>query len=324
MKDIAPLHANSLLHQRKSYSASASDVNNSLSTAAIHHLKNLPPKASSVSKWPMASTRWLRSKVCILTIKVSALCSHSSGYEEGKPYKLEPAKARPYYIDQYATLVAGEWTRTFPLTHCSNSRFANQEVEEWKRASQDAGKRLPTSTWAQKKCEDLHSLINFHFESGDITKKLAKQNKYQHLLIAELQAKQAPKTDVRAEQQRRMAEASRKKKIEAEEAMRAANVAKKARQRAALKELEAMKVAERKKAEAAQSLQVPRSELDDLFEGGSDLSRTATPQPGDRKADAGKEKKAVRETIKGIPTFTRKKMDDEIIGAIDLGIDIEI
>ena len=237
---------------------------------------------------------------------------------------MEPANARPYYTDQYATLVAGSWARTFPLTHCSNSRFAAGEVEEWKRVSQDAGKRVPMSSWAVKKCEDLHSLINFNFGSGDITQKLATQNKHAHLLLAEMQAKNVPKVDLQAEQNRRVAEANRKKKIEADEAMRAANSAKKQRQRAAARrEADAIKLASLKNAQA-KNLLLSKSNMDDLFEGGSDLSRTGTPQPGDKNTDAEKGKSVKRETIKGIPTFTRKKMDDEIIGAIDLGIDFEI
>jgi RNA polymerase-associated protein RTF1 len=53
-------------------------------------------------------------------------------------------------------------------------------------------------------------------------------------------------------------------------------------------------------------------EVDDLFDG--DSSRASTPKPPEKK----------KTERKGLPTFRKPKMDDDIIASMDIGIDIEI
>lgn len=91
--------------------------------------------------------------------------------------------------------------------------------------------------------------------------------------------------------------------------------------------------AKKKKEEEAKRLAVPRSDLSDLFGEGSDISRAGTPLGGTpRRSRAStpmngvsmrKEKEAEK---KGGPigAIRKKVLDDEIIGGMDLGIDIEI
>jgi RNA polymerase-associated protein RTF1 len=160
-------------------------------------------------------------------------------------------------------------------------------------------------------------LVAFNLTGPTLNQKLAKQKRFQGELNKQAPPP-APNVDPKAEEKRLKAEANRKKYLEAQEAQKAARMQEKARQRAAA--LEAEKLRQEAK---AKMLKVPKSNLDELFEGGSDLSRVGTPQPGEKK-DGEKETKPVRETINGIPTFHRKKMDDEVIASIDLGIDIEI
>jgi hypothetical protein len=73
--------------------------------------------------------------------------------------------------------------------------------------------------------------------------------------------------------------------------------------------------------------------VDDLFEGGSDISRSGTPVNG-----AGTPKQAgtprsstpvnllrpVQKDKKGIPTIRKAALDDEVLARIDLGIEIDI
>jgi len=79
----------------------------------------------------------------------------------------------------------------------------------------------------------------------------------------------------------------------------------------------------------AKLLAVPRGDLSDLFGEGSDISRTGTPVGGTPKrsraatplnggAGVKKEKSGLLGTIK------KKNLDDDVIGSLDLGIDIEI
>lgn len=84
---------------------------------------------------------------------------------------------------------------------------------------------------------------------------------------------------------------------------------------------------ERHKAEVAakNSLKVPGAD-DDLFGDASDISRSGTPANGTPRkgiSRAGTPLNGVREK-KAFGQFSKKKMDDEVIAAMDLGIDIDI
>jgi RNA polymerase-associated protein RTF1 len=95
-------------------------------------------------------------------------------------------------------------------------------------------------------------------------------------------------------------------------------------------EAEAAKKAEEEEAKKRALLDVPKG--DDLFgDGSSDLSRAATPVGGDRtpmkRSRTGTPMNGVKKEKKPsgpIGAITKKAMDDEIIGSMDLGIDIEI
>lgn len=91
--------------------------------------------------------------------------------------------------------------------------------------------------------------------------------------------------------------------------------------------------AKKKKEEEAKRLAVPRNDFSELFGEGSDISRAGTPLGGTpRRSRAGTPMNGAavrneRETEnKGGPigTIRKKAMDDEIIGGMDLGIDVEI
>lgn len=71
---------------------------------------------------------------------------------------------------------------------------------------------------------------------------------------------------------------------------------------------------EAKKAAAEAALKKQNLEVDALFDGDAS-SRATTPKP---QAD---KKKSER---KGLPTFRKPKMDDDIIASMDIGVDIEI
>ena len=83
------------------------------------------------------------------------------------------------------------------------------------------------------------------------------------------------------------------------------------------KKKKAEEEAKKKAEEEKKLLKVPN--IDDLFDG-SDRSRSATPAAG----RAGTPKPGEKREKKGLPTFRKPKMEDEIIAAIDIGIDIEI
>lgn len=94
---------------------------------------------------------------------------------------------------------------------------------------------------------------------------------------------------------------------------------------------------ERLEAEAAaakDTLKVPGGDVDELF--GSDVSRSGTPGPGNvsgitsgvntpkRSGTPLGKKVFEKKEREGLPTFKKRDMDDEVIGSMDLGIDIDI
>jgi RNA polymerase-associated protein RTF1 len=72
---------------------------------------------------------------------------------------------------------------------------------------------------------------------------------------------------------------------------------------------------EAKKAQEVEALKKKNLEVDALFDGDVS-SRATTPKP-----QQGEKKKSER---KGLPTFRKPKMDDDIIASLDIGVDIEI
>jgi RNA polymerase-associated protein RTF1 len=149
----------------------------------------------------------------------------------------------------------------------------------------------------------------------EIDAKIKRQNRLAHLLQKNesIVTATAQMTETHGDKLAALNELNRKRN---REEVRAAQLAEERKRMAAFKAAIAKKKAE---AEAKNSLAVPKKEHDDLFSDMSDISRTGSPAPG-----AAPKPKTVRETKNGIPTFTRPKMDDEIIGALDLEIDLEV
>lgn len=71
---------------------------------------------------------------------------------------------------------------------------------------------------------------------------------------------------------------------------------------------------EAKKAEAEAALKKQTLEVDALFDGDGSSRATTPKPPGDKK----------KTERKGLPTFRKPKMDDDIIASMDIGVDIEI
>lgn len=225
---------------------------------------------------------------------------------------MDGTNGRQVMNDQYADVFTGDRQHPWPLTHCSNSPFTQAEYEEWKAQLRNAGKRIPTQQWADRKCDDLHTLVKTTLSNAEIDAKIKKQNKLAHLL-AQRQAEKPVQQNAHQLQQQRIADLNMRNKLDNKKQIRDALLAKRAKERAAGRAAMAARDEAERKA-AADAAAKAASKVDDLFEGGSDISRTGTPVNGEKKP-------APR---KGLPTFTRRKMDDEIISQMDFGIEIDI
>ncbi|EMC92495.1 hypothetical protein BAUCODRAFT_293733 [Baudoinia panamericana UAMH 10762] len=130
-------------------------------------------------------------------------------------------------------------------------------------------------------------------------------------------------------QQDRLAQINMKNRSKTTEEVRKALIEERrklqaAREKAAAeaKEAKAKKEAEEK---AKLLLAVPKGEMDDLF--GSDVSRAASPAPSRRSRTGTPVNGGVKREKSGgglLGAIRKKALDDEVIGSMDLGIDIEI
>lgn len=234
--------------------------------------------------------------------------------------------------------------------------FGQQEFNRYTIAVTNDSLRMPTKSQLQKSLQGIHGLLNRQWTDADIREKLAKQNKLAHMHKAPLavQSLDSPlngspigtpggkETLSQSDRLYQLNQQNRKKNLED---IRKAQIAEKKRDnenriKAAARRAEQARLeAEAAQAKAARdALQVPGSDADDLF--GSDISRGGTPQPGHISnitsgfntpkrvgTPLGRKllkKEGDKEEKKGLPTFKKRNIDDDLIGAMDLGIDIDI
>ncbi|KAI9694510.1 MAG: hypothetical protein M1822_000126 [Bathelium mastoideum] len=277
-----------------------------------------------------------------------------NGVTEGRPYAMEGANGKTFVTDQYLVLSQGKQEKEFPMIACSQSDFTAREFDRYKIEMSNANTKLPTKAALLTSLDHIHELLNHRWTDADIESKLRRSGVAQAKIAtfdrdrltrerkaavarddqeaiaridAELAALEGPKlafgtslnngysataaslkpsmhepgATARAQQQQ-------PPRLSASEAVRKAQLAeKRAKDRAAAEALRKRKLREEEAAaEAARKAEMSSN-------GGS---RAGT--PAERK-----ERPKERERT-GLPTFKKKTMDDEIIGSMDLGIDIDI
>ncbi|KAF2465556.1 plus-3-domain-containing protein [Lindgomyces ingoldianus] len=239
------------------------------------------------------------------------------GFSTGKPYVFEGKNGQRIATDQYVVAQHGSVKKEYTFLFLSNQAFTDADLDTYKQSLVESNSKVPTQAFLKRKYEDIKNLENRTWTDADIGEKIAKQNKYTHLLSTASTSVATPKADHTAQ---RLAEINRQNRKANSEQIRKALIeerhaelrARKAREKAFQKQ-------KQEEQEKSKLLQVPGSNIDDLFEG-SDRSRSATPAV----VRAGTPAKSTQEKKGGIPTFRKRKMDDDIISSMDLGIDIEI
>lgn len=302
--------------------------------------------------------------ICMLTA--------STGFTEGKPYKLTSANGRQFTTDQYAVVAHGSSERPWPFLACSDSKFTDAEFDRFINTLEKDHMRAPSRKFINGKLDDIHALLNHTWTEADIQSKISKQNamekKYDPANAVNLQREkinkrraiaqenddaeevakcdaelaalenqqvnggglktQARESPIKPKQKEREQERLAKLNIEtrrtnAEEVRKALVEERRKIQKArekAIAEAKA-KAAEAKKAEEAAT-------KSDLFGDTPDVSRLGTPANGTPKPSrtatpanggVGKKPAGPLGAVRG-----RSKMDDDVIGSMDLGIDIDI
>lgn len=162
---------------------------------------------------------------------------------------------------------------------------------------------------------------NHHWTESDISARIAKANKYAHLLHRASESA-APKAPTKSEEAAiRTAELNRRNRIQEAERVRKAQLEQQKQNKMEQKRAAARRKAEEEaKKKAEEEARSRNLDVDALFGGGDGEEKGASSRGGTPKP-SGEKKKTER---KGLPTFRRPKMDDDIIASMDIGVDIEI
>tara|TARA_R110002003_G_scaffold70_31_gene6595 strand:+ start:9213 stop:10634 length:1422 start_codon:yes stop_codon:yes gene_type:complete len=238
------------------------------------------------------------------------------GFSTGKPYVFEGKNGKRIATDQYVVAQHGSVKKDYQFQFLSNQRFSDGELEIYKQSLSETNAKLPTQTFLQRKYDDLKALQNHYWTDADISARIAKSKKYAHLLNrsnADSQPRIATQSEAAAQ---RVAELNRKTRLlEAERVKKALQEQQREKKIEQRREAARRKAEEEaKKAQAEADAKKQSLDVDALFDGDAS-SRATTPKP------QGEKKKSER---KGLPTFRKPKMDDDIIASMDIGVDIEI
>ncbi|KAG8625442.1 hypothetical protein KVT40_007193 [Elsinoe batatas] len=276
---------------------------------------------------------------------------------ENRPYVVDGPNNKKIHTNQYILASNGKNEKEYPFSACSDSRLTQSEFDEYAATLNSDGIRLPTKRQLAAKCDDERVLIDHRFTDPEIQVKINLANKMRQIYknhnrdrIVRRRDEAAARGDedsvARAnkdlaalesgvpiikspvkknDQQSRLAELNKANRKANSDEIRRALIAEKMKQERARvaatlkhKEEEEKKRAAEEAAKANGGLKVPG---DDLFGDASDVSQAGTPKKG--RSRAGTPMNGLKEK-KALGQFSKKKMDDEVIASMDLGIDIDI
>lgn len=247
----------------------------------------------------------------------------ATGFQSGKPYVFEGKNGQKIATDQYVICKHGSTQKEYQFQYLSNQRFADADFDAYRQAMSEAGAKLPTQSTVTKKIEEIKAFENRFWTDDDINARIQKSNKYAHLLRRDRDEEAAPRIPTQSEAAaNRLAELNRRNREAERERIRKVQLDERqhklqARKRA---EIEARKKkAEEEKRKAEEEKKNLLGVDEDLFGDGASSRASSVPKEGTPKPE--EVKKTER---KGLPTFRRPKMDDDIIASMDIGLDIEI
>lgn len=281
------------------------------------------------------------------------------GFNEGKPYAMDKENGKPFITTQYVRASHGKAERDWPFIYCSDSGFTDAEWNRYRQTCLAEGVKIPNRAAFQAKEQDMYNLENRSWTDAELTEKLRRSGALdvksktveRNKLTKQLnQAKLFGHTE-RADQLRAELAALDPPKLAygtslfkpepatpLSQQQRLARINEEAR-RKAVDEAKAAQLAEMRQS-AAESRRAarPRAVLKSGAGAGSGASTPAretpkaTPKLGPEQQDSEPlphmaKLQAELEKQKqqgGLPTIRRPLCDDDIIGAIDLGIEIEL
>ncbi|KAF2812481.1 uncharacterized protein BDZ99DRAFT_496889 [Mytilinidion resinicola] len=242
------------------------------------------------------------------------------GFTTGKPYGFEGKGEIKAWTDLYVVVQHGIGKKEWQFQYLSNQKFTESELETYKKHLAENNLKAPTRTFLEQKVHSIKALVDHHWNEEEVNAMIARKQKFMHLEQASIKVAPPSQSELAAQ---RIADLNKANRIANSESIRKALIAERRQREREQRERALKRQKEREakeEAEKAKLLQPPKSNLDDLFEA-SDRSRSGTPatlaKPSGTSTPAKKERK-------GIPTFKKRTMDDDIIASLDIGIEIDI
>lgn len=299
-------------------------------------------------------------------------------FTTGKPYAMEGANGRNFPVDMYIVAAHGTSEKAWSFLECSMGKFTEDEWRRYRAVMANDDCKLPTKAFINSKLDKINRLINHRFTETEISAKIKAQND-----LMEKITRAGEKEDLK----QRIADAISEGRDDLAEELenQLANIVpvklafgtSLTKQESTYVNPEQEKLAElnqrnqRLNAENVRKAQLAEMRarkakktlapgVDELFEGGSDISRTGTPVNGVGTPTLGatltpgrgisrtaspnpmalangtprsstpvtssalKPVLTQQQKKKGLPTIRKSALDDEIIANMDLGIDIDI
>lgn len=295
------------------------------------------------------------------------LCS-IKGFQKGKPYAMMGTNNRPFPVDMYIIAAHGKATKAWSFLECSMSKFTDDEWRRYRLTMANEDLKMPTKRFINTKLEQINKLLSHRFTEGEISEKIKKQNQ----LLDEIH-RTKEKNDIKGKIEAALESGDTDRVTELEDELANLVPIKLAlgtslsrtdsgyvnKEQERLAELnrrnqrlnaENVRKAQLAEMRARKSKKHLAPGVDDLFEGGSDISRTGTPVNGigtpklaANLSRAGTPNpitlangtprsstplstilKPTAEKKKGLPVIRKSALDDEILASMDLGIDIDI
>ena len=259
------------------------------------------------------------------------------GFTNGREYKMEAPNGRSFKTTQYVILAHGKAKKEWPFIACSDGFFQLPEYDRYLHTMQSENLRVPAKSYLDEKCQDIKNLLKRTWTDAEITQRLQKLGWAPPVDGTENGDSVPPLPS----QPSQTVQASPSKTSPSKPALptngaKAAGVQTQQERLAALNDrnrranAEAIRKAQIEERKRAKQLQQdmrrregtpdPLARIKNNIQQQDPNSRASTPGLGETKIDTAKAPNGLKPKL---PT-KKRMMDDEVLGGLDLGIDVDI
>lgn len=263
------------------------------------------------------------------------------GFTNGREYKMEAPNGRSFKTTQYVILAHGKAKKEWPFIACSDGIFEVPEYDRYLDTMQSESLRVPAKSFLDEKCQDIKNLLKRTWTDAEITQRLQKlgwapaPNGIENTDRASPIPSQPDQTTrvsppksspsktglpavgskaagVQTQQERLAALNDRNRRANAE-AIRKAQIEERKRAAQLQKAL--------RNGEATVDLSTRVKTVSNMHDAGS---RASTPGPVEKDKEINGQATMALNGMKPKLHTKKRMMDDEVLGGLDLGIDVDI